>query len=151
MSNADTIDLVTGVDALTELAPVLLQLRPQYTAESLVARIQAQQDSEGYQVACLYSKGRPACVAGFVINNKLAWGKHLYVDDLVTDETFRSQGAGQAMVAWLKQFALEAGCQELYLDSGMQRKEAHRFYDREGFTRSGIHFVITDLDNSHAS
>ena len=89
---------------------------------------------------------RPACIAGFVINHKLAWGKHLYVDDLVTDAACRSQGAGKTMIAWLKQFALAAGCQELHLDSGMQRQDAHRFYDREGFARSGLHFVIADLD-----
>jgi hypothetical protein len=29
----------------------------------------------------------------------------------------------------------------LHLDSGVQRLDAHRFYDREGFDRTCIHFA----------
>lgn len=139
------IRLVTGRDDLMAVTPVLLQLRPQYAADSLVARIEKQQASDGYQVACLFLDNEPACVAGFVINEKLAWGRCLYVDDLVTAEAARSRGAGKAMIAWLKAYAREAGCDQLHLDSGVQRKDAHRFYDREGFARSSLHFQITDL------
>ena len=145
MTDSLDIRLVDSDAALAAIAPVLLQLRPQYTQESLIARIRQQQQSAGYRVACVYMDGRPACVAGFVINEKLAWGRHLYVDDLVTDEAQRSGGAGKAMIDWLKRFAREAGCTQLHLDSGMQRKDAHRFYDREGFGRNSIHFAITDL------
>ena len=145
MTESMDIRLVDSDADLAAIAPVLLQLRPQYTPQSLVARIREQQRATGYRVACVFLDGRPACVAGFVINEKLAWGRHLYVDDLVTDENTRSQGAGKAMIAWLKQFARRAGCTQLHLDSGMQRTDAHRFYDREGFDRNSIHFAITDL------
>ena len=57
----------------------------------------------------------------------------------------RSQVAGKAMIDWLKHYAREQGCRELHLDSGMHRIDAHRFYDREGFDRSSLHFSITDL------
>ena len=86
-----------------------------------------------------------ACVAGFVITDKLAWGKLLYVDDLITSESVRSRGAGKAMMDWLKRYARDESCRELHLDSGVQRQDAHRFYDREGFDRSCLHFAITDL------
>lgn len=144
----DPLDIrVVDSDAdLAAMAPVLLQLRPQYTQETLVARIREQQQAVGYQVACAFIDGRPACVAGFVINEKLAWGRHLYVDDLVTDESLRSTGAGRAMIAWLKDYARSAGCTQLHLDSGMHRTDAHRFYDREGFGRNSIHFAITGLE-----
>ena len=133
----------TGAD-LERAAAVLLQLRPQYTLESILKQIEKQQ-AAGFHVAIVEQDGKTLCVAGFVITEKLAWGKHLYVDDLVTDSQSRSQGAGKAMIDWLKQFARDAGCRELHLDSGMQRKDAHRFYDREGFERSGFHFAIADL------
>ena len=138
------ITLATTEQELRRLAPVLLQLRPQYTEDSLVAQIRVQQ-AQGFRVASLEMEGEIACVAGFVICEKLAWGKTLYVDDLVTDEQCRSRGAGKAMVQWLKQHAREQGCRELHLDSGMHRRDAHRFYDREGFDRASLHFSITDL------
>lgn len=145
MNEAMVIRLVDTDEDLATIAPVLLQLRPQYTRESLVARIREQQQSDGFRVACLFIDDKPACVAGFVINEKLHWGRALYVDDLVTDEAQRSKGAGKAMLAWLKNHARAAGCRQLHLDSGMHRVDAHRFYDREGFARASLHFSITDL------
>lgn len=139
---------LAGSDAdLERLADVLLQLRPQYDRASLIDQIHQQQASDGYRVAFGLLDGRVACVAGFVIHHKLAWGRHLYVDDLVTADDRRSRGAGAAMIAWLKDFARAQGCRELHLDSGLHRVDAHRFYDREGFTRASLHFSMTGLDD----
>ena len=88
------------------------------------------------------------CVAGFVVGTKLAWGHHIYVDDLVTAENRRSKGAGAKMIAWLKSHARQLGCNQLHLDSGVQRFAAHRFYLREGFNIDSHHFSITDLGES---
>jgi GNAT superfamily N-acetyltransferase len=129
---------------LARLSAVLLELRPKFTKDSLIAQIKAQQQ-EGYRVAYLESAGEVLCVAGFVVGTKLAWGKHLYVDDLVTAERHRSTGAGKRMLDWLKNHALELGCRQLELDSGVQRFGAHRFYLREGFCISSHHFAIEDL------
>lgn len=138
------VKLAESEAELRRAAEILLQLRPQYNLESLLLQI-AKQRAEGYHVATVELSGKTVCVAGFVIHEKLAWGRFLYVDDLVSDEHTRSQGAGKAMIAWLKDYARQQGCVQLHLDSGMHRKDAHRFYDREGFDRSGFHFAIADL------
>jgi GNAT superfamily N-acetyltransferase len=77
-----------------------------------------------------------------------AWGKHMYVDDLVTAERHRSTGAGARMMDWLKSYARAHGCRQLHLDSGVQRFGAHRFYLREGFNIGSHHFSIVDLAES---
>ncbi|WP_196139979.1 GNAT family N-acetyltransferase [Aliikangiella sp. G2MR2-5] len=138
------IQLATKESELTEIAQVMLQLRPQYSLESLIKQIKKQMNS-GYQVAYLVEKDKIKCVAGFVIAEKFAWKKHLYVDDLVTDESSRSSGGGRAMLAWLKSYARDAGCSQLHLDSGVQKFAAHRFYLREGFIIASHHFSITNL------
>jgi len=130
---------------LDAISHVLLQLRPQYDRDSLLAQIRQQQANTGYRVAFAVMDDRVVCVAGFIITEKMAWGRTLYVDDLVTDESSRSLGAGKAMINWLKQFARNNNCQQLHHDSNMHRTEAHRFYDREGFNRASLHFSITDL------
>lgn len=121
------------------IADVLLELRPAFTRETLVAQVMEQRQA-GYQVAYLEADGEVLCVAGFVVGMKLAWGKHIYVDDLATAERHRSKGAGARMIEWLKSHARELGCTELHLDSGVQRFGAHRFYLREGFDISSHHF-----------
>ena len=41
-------------------------------------------------------------VAGFTVGEKLAWGKHIYIDDLVTNESHRSIGVGSFLISWFK-------------------------------------------------
>ncbi len=139
-----TIRIAESDEDLRRVSAVLLQLRPAFDRDSLVERIKEQMGS-GYRVAFEESAGEVLCVAGFVVGRKLAWGKHVYVDDLVTADTRRSQGAGARMMEWLKRFAREQGCSQLHLDSGVQRFGAHRFYLREGFDITSHHFAVTDL------
>jgi len=122
--------------------PVMKELRPHIEEGEFVARVRAQQ-ARGYELAFLAVDGRPVAVAGFRMGENLAWGRHLYVDDLVTAAEHRSRGYGALLLAWLRSLAKERGCRELHLDSGVQRKDAHRFYLREGMTLSSYHFKVT--------
>lgn len=136
---------VAETDAdLQLISGVLLELRTSFDRTSLIARIKEQMQC-GYRVAYVESAGEVLCVAGFRIDRKLAWGTHLYVDDLVTAESHRSRGAGAVMIGWLKAHARSHGCTQLHLDSGVQRFAAHRFYLREGFNIASHHFSITEL------
>jgi len=67
-------------------------------------------------------------------------GLHLYVDDLVTDETRRSTGVGRALMDHMQGLARAAGCEAYTLDSGTQRQQAHKFYFREGMVVTSFHF-----------
>ncbi|HVB49856.1 MAG TPA: GNAT family N-acetyltransferase [Burkholderiales bacterium] len=78
--------------------------------------------------------------AVFRIHENTSSGLHLYVDDLVTDEALRSRGIGRLLLAECERVARERGCRVLALDSGTQRREAHRFYFREGMTITAFHF-----------
>jgi GNAT superfamily N-acetyltransferase len=122
----------------------MLQLRTAFGKQALLAQIKEQM-REGYKIAYVESDGEVLCVAGFVVGTKLAWGKHIYVDDLVTADRHRSKGAGAKMIDWLKDHARELGCEQLHLDSGVQRFGAHRFYLRHGFDISSHHFAIANL------
>jgi GNAT superfamily N-acetyltransferase len=140
-----SVKIVQSDADLRRVSAVLLHLRPAFDADGLIAQIKEQMQL-GYQVAYVESGGEVLCVAGFVIGKKLAWHKHIYVDDLVTAEHQRSKGAGAMMIAWLKAHARQLGCRQLHLDSGVQRFAAHKFYLREGFHISSHHFSIADLD-----
>ncbi len=120
------------------------QLRPEFEIDELIKQIKRQSEI-GYRIAYIESDARVLCVAGFVFGVKLAWGKCIYIDDLVTAEDHRSQGAGSAMINLFKHFARAQGCSQIHLDSGNHRVDAHRFYLREGFSQSGLHFALDDF------
>ncbi|HIF6193373.1 TPA: GNAT family N-acetyltransferase [Vibrio parahaemolyticus] len=95
---------------------VLLQLRPNYNLDTLSAQIEKQQ-SNGYQVIYVKSSEGVLAAAGFSVGEKLAWGKHIYIEDLVTNALFRSRGIGQFIIDWFRTYALESGCEQILICS----------------------------------
>ena len=120
---------------------VMSQLRPHLNEDEFV-NIVHQQFKDGYQLAAVLAENSVVALSGFRILQNLAWGKFLYVDDLITDQHHRANGLGKFLVSWLKDEAAKHNCNQLHLDSGVQRKDAHRFYEREGMTFSSHHYVM---------
>lgn len=81
-------------------------------------------------------------LAVFRVTEKTFYGRELYCDDLITDESKRSLGVGKQLLDSMKTIAIERGCDYFTLDSGCQRQRAHRFYFREAMTISGFHFSL---------
>ena len=116
------------------------ELRPHLDAPGFVARVR-RQEAAGYRLVYSVDDGEVVAVAGFRIGENLAWGRFLYVDDLVTAAAHRSAGHGARLLDWLRRYATDQGCRQLHLDSGLRRADAHRFYTREGMTATGYHFA----------
>ena len=77
----------------TVAAEALLELRGHHgTVEALAARIDAQRP-DGYRVVASLEDGVAAAVAGFRVAENAAWGRFLYVDDLVTRADMRGRGS----------------------------------------------------------
>ncbi len=45
-------------------------------------------------------------------------GKHLYVDDLVVHENYRSQGLGNHLIKWIDYYAIQNGYDRIRLATG---------------------------------
>ena len=136
-----TIQIAETPAEVSACYAVMAQLRPQYAHDEFIACVQRQMQ-DGYRLAYLSRDGAVQAVAGYRLLANLAWGRFLYVDDLVTHPDSRSQGHGKTLLAWLTEHARRHGCGQLHLDSGAHRKDAHRFYLREGMENVGFHFAI---------
>ena len=62
------------------------------------------------------------------------------VEDVVVDQAQRGQGYGEALMRRAIDMAREAGCYKLVFTSNRRRTDAHRFYERLGFTPSHFGF-----------
>jgi GNAT superfamily N-acetyltransferase len=127
--------------------PVLRELRPNFgDAETYLAAVRRQM-ADGYRLTLRAIDGAEGMEivagAGWRLTEMLAFGKFLYVDDLVTAARHRGKGHGAALMQWLEAEARAAGCARLALDSGTHRTGAHRFYFREGLAITSFHFVKT--------
>lgn len=132
-------DVANTDQEILDCFAVMSQLRMHLQKEDFVTTVRAMM-ADGFRLAYIKESSRIVAVAGFRIYTNLFMGKHLYVDDLVTDEQTRSKGHGRVMLDWLKQFAKENACQVLHLDSGVQRHKAHKFYLNQGFDIVSYHF-----------
>ncbi|MES2858335.1 MAG: GNAT family N-acetyltransferase [Pseudomonadota bacterium] len=132
----------TDAEMLRAAWPVVRQLRPEFDCERYIAQVLRQVASDGCRASVLYDAGVPRAFACWRVMEMLAVGRHVYVDDLVTDATSRSRGYGKTMLDWLKSEAKRLGCARLQLDSGTFRKDAHAFYLREGLRIEAFHLGI---------
>lgn len=121
---------------------VMYQLRPHLTSEqAFISQVQ-RQIQEGYHLAYIQDGGQIKALAGFRFLEFLAWGKVIYIDDLVSDAATRKSGHGSKILKWVINEAKKAKCDQVHLDSGPQRHDAHRLYLNHGFKIIGHHFAL---------
>lgn len=128
-------------DEIRACYPVMLQLRPTYSEADFLQQVEKQL-KKNFHLAYLQEGNTVCSVAGYRYAENLAWGKFLYVDDLITDSEQRSRGYGKDLLDWLVGQAKDKLCSQVHLDSGIQRMDAHRFYQREGFVHTGHHYAF---------
>lgn len=136
------IHIATTDTEISACYPLMRELRPHIAEHTFLARIRSQEAS-GYRLIFCGASDNPLALAGFRIGENLAWGRFLYVDDLVVHPHHRSKGHGAKLMAWLRKYAAGHDCSQVHLDSGMQRADAHRFYECEGMVKAGFHFIET--------
>jgi GNAT superfamily N-acetyltransferase len=135
------IALATTENEIKRCFPVMAELRTQLNAEQFLQQVKHQQQA-GYQLAFLEDAGVVRSLAGFRLMEMLAFGKLMYVDDLVTASNDRSKTYGGQLFDWLVQHARAQGCVQLHLDSGVHRFSAHRFYLAKRMEITSHHFAL---------
>ena len=134
------IRIATTDTDITACYQIMQELRPHIAQDEFITRVR-NQEKNGYRLVFIEDRNHLVAVAGFRVSENLAWGRFLYVDDLVTAANYRSNGYGTKLLSWLREYAAKEGCCQLHLDSGFQREDAHRFYQREGLSKNGFHFA----------
>lgn len=119
------------------------QLRPHLTSTGFIKLVNEVQRPEGYRLVASWDGelGRIVAAIGFRPVTSLAYGRHLSVEDLCTVLAARGRGHATRLLAWTEREARRLGCEQIHLDAGTHRHEAHRLYLRAGYTISAFHFT----------
>jgi GNAT superfamily N-acetyltransferase len=141
----EVVELRAGETARAWAA--MRELRPHIgTPEEFAARVDEVQRPQGYRLVATFEPGDDdaAAVAGFRVGDNLAWGRFLYVDDLVCRAALRRRGHARALLRWLTDEAARLGCDALHLDSGAgpDRFDAHAAYFAHGLRITSHHFAM---------
>jgi ribosomal protein S18 acetylase RimI-like enzyme len=96
---------------------------------------------QSYVMIGIFERGELRSYAGVAIQTNLYHKRHLFVHELVTDVKYRSQGYGKTMLEYLYDYAKVGACENIVLSSGLQREEAHRFYEKNDFQKVSYVFL----------
>jgi GNAT superfamily N-acetyltransferase len=136
----EIVELAPGDQRLGNVFGVMRELRP-HLDEDEFNRLYVTSHPEGYRVVAIFDGEDCRACAGYRLMTNLVSGYHMYVDDLVTAERWRSRGYGRLLNKYLLELARGERCTSVQLDSNTRRADAHRFYFRERYTISAFHFV----------
>ncbi|WLR52126.1 GNAT family N-acetyltransferase [Bacillus tianshenii] len=124
------INELTTDEQMKTAFPLMNQLRPQLTKDVYLDLL-ADMKRQGYRMFGGYIDEKLVVLAGVIPLANLYYERHLWVYDLVTDQHVRSKGYGEKLLAYLHTWAAEQGLGAVALSSGLQRTDAHRFYEEK--------------------
>ncbi|WP_090855821.1 GNAT family N-acetyltransferase [Paraliobacillus sp. PM-2] len=126
-----TIEVLETEEELKEAFPIVQELRGHLDEQQFLALVQESQVKHQYQMLALYYKGKIAAVIGFKPMITLYYGRFVWICDLVTTTDERSKGFGDMLLSYVEDWAKERHYQAVALSSGLQRTDAHRFYEEK--------------------
>ncbi|GER66547.1 GNAT family N-acetyltransferase [Weizmannia acidilactici] len=121
--------------------PVMKQLRVHLDEEHYLQLVEEAARSANYKMFAVYEGGKIVAVTGFMPMMTLYNGRFIWVCDLVTDAACRSKGYGARLIGYVEQWAKEKGYGIVSLSSGLQRKDAHRFYEKMDYDKVSYVFL----------
>lgn len=128
-------------DQFDQCFDVYRVLRPHLQTEGFSEKIQRQYE-QGFRIAAVDEGGRIVALVGYRFFECTAWGHVLYIDDLITDPQLKRRGYGSQLLDWVIQRARERQCDEVHLDTGHTRFDAHRLYLNKGFQLNCHHLAL---------
>ncbi|MFG6149891.1 GNAT family N-acetyltransferase [Halobacillus sp. B23F22_1] len=111
--------------------PVMKQLRNHLDEEAYVALVKEAKEKDMYRLFGLFKGEEIVAVTGFKPMITLYYGRFVWVCDLVVREDKRSLGYGEKLLSFVHQWAKEEGYEKAALSSGLQRENAHCFYEQK--------------------
>ena len=114
---------------IIEAFPVMKQLRTHLDLSTYLELVTDAQEKERYKMFALFEGEEIVAVAGFKPMITLYYGRFVWVCDLVTQTNKRSKGYGKQLLTYVHEWATDNNYESVSLSSGLQRSEAHRFYE----------------------
>ncbi|MFD2922878.1 GNAT family N-acetyltransferase [Halobacillus naozhouensis] len=128
MSNVEIKELQSEKE-ITEAFPVMKQLRSHLDQDTYLALVIEAKKIDSYHLFALYDQEDIVAVTGFKPMITLYYGRFVWVCDLVTQSEHRSKGYGERLLSFVHEWTKEHDYEAVALSSGLQRTEAHRFYE----------------------
>jgi predicted N-acetyltransferase YhbS len=123
------------------IAALLTELGYASTAADVVDRVRRSLDSPSSYLVLAQSEND---VIGLIAAELVPYFPNgstvCRVTALIVASRYRGRGLGEKLLGHASDFAREHGCSGIELTSAHHRLDAHRFYERLGFSRASLRF-----------
>ncbi|WP_394174808.1 GNAT family N-acetyltransferase [Guptibacillus hwajinpoensis] len=116
---------------IIEAFPVMKQLRAHLDEDTYLDMVLEAKEIDRYKMFALINGEEIVAVTGFKPMTTLYYGRFVWICDLVTNDNERSKGYGEKLLTYVHNWAKENKYESVALSSGLQRKDAHRFYENK--------------------
>ncbi|MBM7541999.1 GNAT superfamily N-acetyltransferase [Amphibacillus cookii] len=145
ITNIRTKALITDQEILSAF-PVMQQLRQHLDQQTYLELVKEAQEKDRYYLFALINGKEILSIVGFKPMITLYYGRFIWVCDLITDQIHRSKGYGERLLQFVHQWAKDNHYQSVALSSGLQRIDAHRFYEEKmDYDKVSYVFRKTDI------
>lgn len=123
---------------------LLKTLRPHLSFNDFIMTYKKAFKADGYQLTGFVNdRNELVSIMGHRILHDFVHGKHLYIDDLVTDEKHRSHGQGALLLDYAEKLAIEHKCKSLRLCTGIDNERGKKFYEKNDWKFKAVVYKKT--------
>ena len=121
------------------IIPLLQKLNSSISEEVLRERID-EMLSNNYECVGVFEGDKLIGISGIWILTKYYVGKHVEPDNVYILEEYQGKGIGELMMNWIFDYAKSKGCVASELNCYVGNKNAHRFWENQGYKKIAYHF-----------
>ncbi|MBW1296105.1 GNAT family N-acetyltransferase [Aquimarina litoralis] len=121
------------------IIPFLEELNPNIGAKLLSSRL-SEMIAQGYECIGVYNNDELIGISGLWFLTKYYVGKHVEPDNVFILPEYQGKGIGELMMNWIFDYAKSKGCVASELNCYVGNKNAHRFWENQGYKKIAYHF-----------
>jgi GNAT superfamily N-acetyltransferase len=123
------------IEDTEELADLAAQLGYPSTPEEILERFESIHADSDHAIFIAEADGRVIGWVHVFFYTLLVSKREAEIGGVVVDENHRGAGVGRRLMEQAETWARQRSCPSVYLRSNVIRSEAHKFYERIGYTR----------------
>jgi GNAT superfamily N-acetyltransferase len=126
------------------LADLMCELGYPTTTAKMAERFRIIEADPSYKTFVAESQGQIIGMVGVCrLFGYEVTGSYVRIIALVVKSSFRNHGIGTELIKKAEKWAVDRGASALVLNSGLQREDAHNFYELNGYKIKGYGFYKT--------
>jgi diamine N-acetyltransferase len=136
--------IIKKLNTKSEIAPcfeILKQHHGHIKKADFLRYIDEILQEKNYQMIGAFVDEKLVAIAGYWVLTRFYSGKYIQIGNMVVSQNQRNGGIGKKLLDFIENEGKKQNCEHFILDSRLDNKNSHLFYEQNGFEVMGYHFM----------